>query len=81
MGELMARTNRTNTHFVLSVRTAHTTPFKGVCGVREIVCEFFSLEQGFEMGVKSRNRGGMLASLRLALVRVAVFVREVMPWA
>ena len=33
------------------------------------------------MGVKSRNRGDALASLRLALMRAAVFVREALPWA
>lgn len=81
MGELMARTNRTNTHFVLSVRTAHTTPFRGVRGVREFVCEFLSLEREIEMSVKSRDLGGKLASLRVALLRVVVFLRAVMPWA
>jgi hypothetical protein len=36
MGELMTRTNRTNRPFVRIVRTTHTTPFRGVCFVREL---------------------------------------------
>ena len=38
MGELITRTNRTNRPFVRIVRTTHTTPFRGVCFVRELVC-------------------------------------------
>jgi hypothetical protein len=41
MGELTSRTNRTNSSVVRFVRTTHTTPFRGVCFVREFVCEDF----------------------------------------
>lgn len=46
MVSVTVRTNRTNRTFVRSVRTTHTTPFKGVCFVREFVCEGLSLERG-----------------------------------